>query len=74
MANGEIKVQATNVETKVESKVIAYNTLKVPHGESYSITLADGTRVWVNALSSLKFPSSFEGSANAFVNLLGRAF
>ena len=74
VANGEIKVQATNVETKVESKVIAYNTLKVPHGESYSITLADGTRVWVNALSSLKFPSSFEGSAERIVELVGEGF
>ena len=74
VTNGEIKVQAVNVEIKIESKAIAYNTLKVPHGESYSITLADGTRVWVNALSSLKFPSSFEGSTERIVELIGEGF
>lgn len=51
-----------------------YNTLDVPHGESFSVTLPDGSRVWVNALSSLKFPSSFEGMSDRTVEVAGEAY
>ena len=38
------------------------NTLTTPTGTRYQITLADGSRVWLNAGSSLQFPSSFAGN------------
>ena len=46
----------------------------MPRGENYSIVLADGTRVWVNALSSLKFPTSFKGADSRTVELVGEGF
>jgi len=37
------------------------NTLWVPAGESYKILLSDGTEVWLNAATRLRFPSRFYG-------------
>jgi ferric-dicitrate binding protein FerR (iron transport regulator) len=38
-----------------------YNTISTPRGGKYEIVLADGSKVWLNAASSLKFPASFTG-------------
>ena len=40
---------------------IIYNELRVPRGGEYMLVLSDGTRVWVNADSRLKFPVQFTG-------------
>jgi ferric-dicitrate binding protein FerR (iron transport regulator) len=40
---------------------LLYNTLSTANGESYSLTLADGSRVWLNAASSIRFPVAFTG-------------
>ncbi|MFC0774988.1 FecR family protein [Terrimonas alba] len=37
------------------------NTLSVPAGENYKIVLSDGTEVWLNAATKLRFPSRFYG-------------
>ncbi len=36
-----------------------FNTLTTPRGGQHQIILSDGTRVWLNAASSIRFPSSF---------------
>lgn len=38
-----------------------YNTIKTPRGGQYQVVLPDGTKVWLNALSSVNFPVSFNG-------------
>ena len=40
---------------------IVYNTLRTPKGGQYQVVLADGTRVWLNAASSITFPTVFSG-------------
>lgn len=40
-------------------KGILYNTIYTPRGGQYQITLPDGSRVWLNAASSLRFPTAF---------------
>jgi len=52
---------------------ITYNTLTTPRGGQYEVTLADGTKVWLNAASSLKFPTAFTGSERV-VELTGEAY
>jgi len=52
---------------------VTYNTLTTPRGGQYEVTLADGTKVWLNAASSLKFPTAFTGSERV-VELTGEAY
>jgi transmembrane sensor len=40
---------------------ILYNTLTTPRGGQYQLTLADGSKVWLNAASSITFPTAFSG-------------
>src|SRR5690606_30967085 len=50
-----------------------YNTLRTPVGGQYQLTLPDGTRVWLNASSSLTFPTSFKGAVRR-VELKGEGY
>jgi ferric-dicitrate binding protein FerR (iron transport regulator) len=55
---------------------VDYNTLSNPRGSKViSLTLSDGTRVWLNAGSSLRYPASFASSAvNREVKITGEAY
>lgn len=48
-------------------------TLTTPKGGQYSLTLSDGTKVWLNAASSITYPSSFQGNERK-VELTGEAY
>lgn len=50
-----------------------YNTIETPKGGQYQVRLPDGTNVWLNAASSLKYPSAFKGSERK-VELSGEAY
>ncbi|MEO6687433.1 MAG: FecR domain-containing protein [Dyadobacter sp.] len=43
------------------AEAIVYNTVTTPKGGQYQIVLPDGSKVWLNAASSLRFPTSFAG-------------
>ena len=52
-----------------------YNTLNTPRGGQYSLVLSDGTKVWLNAASSIKFPVTFRIVAgNEVIEDLGTQF
>jgi transmembrane sensor len=52
---------------------LAYNTITTPRGGQYQVVLPDGTRVWLNAASSLQFPTAFTGKDRT-VQLKGEAY
>lgn len=55
--------------------VLRYNTLKVPYGKTFGITLSDGSKVTLNAGSELKYPVQFiANEKNRTVFLNGEAY
>jgi ferric-dicitrate binding protein FerR (iron transport regulator) len=43
------------------SNEVTYNTISTPRGGQYQVELPDGSLVWLNAASTLRFPTSFVG-------------
>jgi len=61
-------------EGAASSAAISYNTLSNPRGSKViSLTLSDGSKVWLNAASSLKYPTSFSGKERK-VQITGEAY
>lgn len=52
---------------------VLYNTISTPRGGQYQVVLADGSKVWLNAASSLRFPTSFTGKERD-VELTGEGY
>jgi len=55
------------------SSPVVYNTLTIPQGGQYTITLSDGTHVMMNSASTLKYPVSFSKNERV-VELNGEAY
>lgn len=60
-------------DTEEESDSLIYNTLTIPRKGEYQLQLSDGTKVWINAESSLRYPQKFKGSERR-VFLVGEAY
>ncbi|MDR1720341.1 MAG: FecR domain-containing protein [Dysgonamonadaceae bacterium] len=61
-AQGEIVIDASGGQLKAANQpsgVTEMNTLIVPKGKRLNLTLADGSKVWVNAGTTLRFPNVF---------------
>jgi ferric-dicitrate binding protein FerR (iron transport regulator) len=72
-SNGEQLIY--NTTQNVEKPKIAYNYLTIPRGGQYYIKLSDGTQVWLNADSKLKYPVSFvEGETRQVELVYGEAY
>lgn len=71
-SNGKELVYNTNNKSK---SGLAYNYLTIPRGGQFQIKLADGTKVWLNSETKLKFPVAFaEGSLREVELIYGEAF
>lgn len=65
---------AVRVHENDQSKLAdRYNTLKVPRLGEYQLVLSDGTRVWLNSESELRYPIKFTGKTRE-VELIGEAY
>lgn len=52
---------------------VQYNTITTPRGGQYQLVLADGSKVWLNAASSIRFPTAFTGKERN-VQITGEAY
>ncbi|MRG47110.1 DUF4974 domain-containing protein [Chitinophaga sp. SYP-B3965] len=68
LKNGLLEYQNTGNPTEA-----SYNTLNIPRGRQFRLTLPDGSRVWLNAASSIKYPTAFAGKER-MVEVNGEAF
>jgi len=58
---------------KASDADVAYNMVTTPRGGQYQVVLPDGTKVWLNATSSIKFPVAFTGNSRV-VEVSGEAY
>lgn len=70
-SEGEIAYHAADADTK--ESAVSINMISTPKGGQYHISLPDGSKVWLNAMSSLKFPTVFKGKER-IVELSGEAY
>jgi transmembrane sensor len=56
-----------------QNTAISYNTLSTPRGGQFQVRLPDGTMVWLNAASSLRYPTAFTGGERR-VEVSGEAY
>lgn len=57
----------------IPAETVSYNTIQTPKGGKFQVRLPDGSKVWLNAASSLRFPATFSG-AQREVELTGEAY
>lgn len=83
-ANGNIAMQGSvyvekfndgslNYEGGEQQKELIYNSVSTPRGGKFQLVLSDGTKVWLNASTTLKYPVVFNG-AERKVELHGEAY
>lgn len=69
--DGQLTYTMSNAGT--QAKKTGYNTIETPRGGQYQVILPDGSKVWLNSGSSLRFPAIFEADKR-IVQLKGEAY
>lgn len=76
--NGEVickqKGNTINYKSNKPSEKLAYNELRVPYGKTFNISLSDGTKVYLNSGTTLKYFVNFIKGKNREVFLEGEAY
>ena len=70
--NGRLVYDVSKYNTQPTDE-LTYNTISTPRGGQYQVVLPDGSKVWLNAQSSLKFPARFTDKQRN-VTLQGEAY
>jgi ferric-dicitrate binding protein FerR (iron transport regulator) len=82
--NGELVQQGNTKVVKIDGKLNynvsemstqqpMFNTITTPRGGQYQVVLPDGSQVWLNSVSSLRFPTFFNGKQRR-VEITGEAY
>lgn len=71
--DGQVIYEANASGGDIRESAQSFNTITTPWGGTYQVILPDGTRVWLNAGSSLKFPTFFSGDERK-VELSGEGY
>ncbi|SEW39952.1 FecR family protein [Chitinophaga sp. YR573] len=68
-ASGEVVYKSD----KTTETTVSYNVLRTPRGGQFKVILPDGTAVWLNAASSIRYPTAFTGKERT-VSITGEAY
>lgn len=71
-SDGQLIYESKTSDTKSVQPVS--NTLSTANGETYALVLPDGSKVWLNAATSLKYPASFANLKERVIELSGEAY
>lgn len=71
-AEGQLIYTIENSQNAAGSSL--YNTIETPKGGQYQILLPDGSKVWLNAASSLRYPANLTAMNERRVELKGEAY
>ena len=72
--NGQLSYSSLNGGSpSLTTAKVLYNTVSTPRGGQYQVVLSDGSKVWLNAAASLRFPTSFTGNERE-VELTGEGY
>jgi hypothetical protein len=70
--DGQVVYTGASIASQ-NSQLMTYNSMQTPRGGQYHLTLADGTNVWLNAASSIRYPVAFTGNERR-VEITGEAY
>jgi transmembrane sensor len=70
LRNGQL---VYNSSKKITNDEVGYNTMSTPKGRQFQLVLPDGSQVWLNAASSIRYPTVFTGKERK-VEITGEAY
>lgn len=73
LKNGQLMYAKADDRLANANAPVAYNTLSTPKGGQYNIELPDGSKVWLNAASSITYPTVFDAKERK-VQVTGEAY
>ncbi|MCQ4874658.1 FecR family protein [Butyricimonas paravirosa] len=68
-----LNYMGAGLQANVSTGEEVYNTLSIPVGGFYQLSLSDGTKVWLNSMTKLRYPVTFRGEQRN-VYLAGEAY
>jgi ferric-dicitrate binding protein FerR (iron transport regulator) len=73
--DGQLKYEAGAIDSgnSPGAKEIVFNTLSTPRSGQFKVVLSDGSKVWLNAASSIRYPVSFTGNERK-VEIMGEVY
>ena len=73
LKNGQLMYEKADDQLADANAPVTYNTLSTPRGGQYNIELPDGSKVWLNAASSITYPTTFNATERK-VQVTGEAY